>query len=359
LESVKLRILVLADSRSFHTERYVRELRRQGCHILLASLERGSTYHFRLKSRGPVSSLHYALASFEIRRLIRRFRPDVVNPHFVSGYGFISVLAGARRRAPVFVNLWGSDVLVVPQKSTLHRWKVALGLARADFVAGDSAFLLDTARSVSAFSCPSAVIPWGVESEFLSLHKRDYRFHTPLRILVPRPHERVYGNTLIVRALAPLIEDDKVRVTFPGFGTLFERFRHESRAVVGDRLHFYDVLPRAGFLAMMADHDIYLSNARSDSSPASLIEAMALGLVPVVADVPGVHEWLTDQNGFLFEPFVGDTLKKTILHLIDTQEDFRAMRRRNFERVKANAVFEDNVARTISIMRELAARRKK
>ena len=29
-----LRVLVLADSRSFHTERYVAELRRQGCEVL-------------------------------------------------------------------------------------------------------------------------------------------------------------------------------------------------------------------------------------------------------------------------------------------------------------------------------------
>ena len=46
-----IKILVLADSRAFHTERYVRELRNQGCRVLLASLERGNTHHFHLKHR--------------------------------------------------------------------------------------------------------------------------------------------------------------------------------------------------------------------------------------------------------------------------------------------------------------------
>ena len=68
----KLTILVLADSRSFHTERYVRELRRQGCHVILASLERGNIHHYTLKARGFFRQLHYIMAATEVRSLIRR-----------------------------------------------------------------------------------------------------------------------------------------------------------------------------------------------------------------------------------------------------------------------------------------------
>ena len=56
-----LKIFVLADTRSFHTERYICELRRQGHSVFLASLERGRMHQYTLKSRGFVKQLHYVL----------------------------------------------------------------------------------------------------------------------------------------------------------------------------------------------------------------------------------------------------------------------------------------------------------
>jgi len=354
----RFRVLVLADSRSFHTERYVREMRKQGCRVLLASQERGRTFHFRLKQIGPVSSFHYALSFGEIRSLIRRFRPDVINPHFVSGYGFAAALAGARRFAPVFVHLWGSDVLVVPNKSWLHRRKVMLGLSRADFVCGDSVFLVDAARCIVSFAAPRGVIPWGLEKEFLALHKQDYRLRTPLRILVPRSHEKVYDNTFIVRALAPLVNDNKIVLTFPDHGTQKEQFMRFAHDLVGDRIRFYERADRRDFLTMMADQDVYLSNARSDSSPASLIEAMGLGLVPVAADIPGVREWLDGDSGFLYAPSAEEDLRDVITKLLTGKDNFEQMRERNLKKVRNRALFEDNIGDTITIMRELAEERR-
>jgi len=354
----RLRVLVLADSRSFHTERYVREMRRQGCHVLLASLERGRTFHFRLKATGPFSTLHYALSFSEIRSLIKRFRPDIINPHFVSGYGFAAALAGARRYAPVFLHLWGSDVLVIPNKSWMHRRKVMLGLSRADFVCGDSVFLVDAARRISSFIAPRGVIPWGLEKEFLALHKQDYHLQTPLRIIVPRSHEKVYDNTFIVRALAPLVNDNKIVLTFPDHGTQKEQFMRIARDLVGDQLRFYQRANRHDFLAMMAGQDVYLSNARSDSSPASLIEAMGLGLIPVAADIPGVHEWLNKDSGFLYPPSAEEYLRDVITKLLVGQDNFEQMRKNNLKEVRKRALFEDNIGDTIAIMRELAEGRR-
>ena len=89
----RLRVLVLADSNSFHTERYVLELARQGCEVLLASVEDGDVEHHRLKPHGPIRQLHYATVVPEIRGIIKEFQPDIVNAHFASGYGFSAAMA--------------------------------------------------------------------------------------------------------------------------------------------------------------------------------------------------------------------------------------------------------------------------
>ncbi|UCC44582.1 MAG: glycosyltransferase [Candidatus Zixiibacteriota bacterium] len=345
-----LRLLVLADSRSFHTERYVRQLRRQGCRVLLASLERGSTLHFHLRRVGPLKTLHYALSRFQVKQLVSRFEPDIVNPHFVSGYGSVVSWPWLRLRVPIFTHLWGSDILVVPEKSRLHHWKTARGLKAANFVCADSEYLLSKARRVADFRAPSAVVPWGIEREFLALHKPEYQIRKPLKMIVARSHEAVYRNVMIVRALFEQIRAQSVELTFPGFGSEYHQFRTETSTMVGDSLRFYDRMPRNAFMKFMAEHDVYLSNSALDSSPASMIEAMALGLIPVAASHPGLTEWLDSSSGFVYDADSENALSKIVGELSESQNTFEDMRRRNLERVRQNAVFEDNVARIIELM---------
>jgi len=352
MTAANLRVLLPADAVAFHTERFARELETQGCELLTASLESGAMEHHPLTKRGPIKSLHYLSTVPQLRRLIRQFRPDVINPHFASGYGFIAALAREGKHPPIILNLWGSDILVVPKKSRLHKMKTRYALRQADYLVGDSDYLLSAADQLVG-NKEHAVIPWGIERRFLSLHKTDYSFQKPLRIIVPRMQAAVYNNEYIVRALQPLLEVGDVALTFPLFGADSARFREFVAPYLGGRVDLYDRMPREQFLAFMAEHDVYLSAARSDSSPASLIEAMALGLLPIAADIPGVREWLTEKTGRLYPQDNEAALRTVIISLIQSGDRMVELRRRNFEKVQRCAVFEDNVASQLAIMRRL------
>ncbi len=352
---VNMKVLLLADARAFHTERYARQLQTQGCDVLTASLESGTMECRHLTGRGPVKSLHYLSVVPQLRRLIKQFQPDVINPHFASGYGFIAALARKRGWPPIVLNLWGSDILIVPRKSWLHKRKTHYALRAADYVIGDSEFLVSAAEKLAG-GTERSVIPWGIERRFLNLHKDDYSFQKPLRIIVPRTQAPIYNNEFIVRALQPLISDGTVSLTFPSFGPDSARFRDVVTPYLDVGINLYDAMPREQFLAFMAQHDIYLSASRSDSSPASLIEAMALGLLPIAADIPGVQEWLSDDNGRLFPPDDDDTLRRIITGIVRGGDSFTDLRRRNFEKVQRDAIFEDNATAQIAIMRRLVDR---
>lgn len=349
-----LRVLVLADSRAFHTERYVKELRAQDCTVLLASLESGTIEHRRLKDRGIFRMLHYVLAAKEIHDIIREFQPDVVNPHFASGYGFTAALAQSASKCPILLHLWGSDILIVPNKSAIHRRKTIFALKAASLVLADSEYLLRSAMQLHEH-VKGHVIPWGLEEEHFALHKKSYEIGKPLRIIVPRKHESVYNNIFILRSLAGLINEEKVSITFPDFGTLTRQFKETARTMVGDKVRYYHKEPRSAFMRHMAEHDVYLSSAITDSSPASLIEAMGLGLIPVVANIPGVREWLQPGCGYAYEPYVSEGLRNTIEELISRGDPHEAMRKKNLERVRRSALFEQNVAETIQLMRSLSS----
>lgn len=349
-----LRILVLADAGSYHTERYVAELRRQGCEVLLTSLEEGRIDYYRLRRKGFVQLFWYVLAASEVKRLVRQFQPDVINPHFVSGYGFTVALAQAKKSAPVVSQLWGSDVLLVPGKSIFHARKTANALTHADLILADSQYVIDQARKLADIG-DWRVIPWGIEREYLAYRKPDFQIGRPLKIIVPRPHEKVYDNFFVVQALAPMINTGLVEVTFPSFGTLSGHFRLNAKPLVGDALRFYEPLDRPDFLKLMAEHDVYLSAAISDSSPVSLIEAMALGLIPVAANIEGVREWLSRRNGYPYELYDAAALQKVIGDIVQGRDDHHEIRRRNFELVERKGIFEENMAETIGLMRKLAA----
>jgi glycosyltransferase involved in cell wall biosynthesis len=348
------RILVLGDSRSFHIERYITQLKALDCQVMLASLEDGSTHHFHLKRWGPLPALHYSLSVAQIRGIVERFRPDIVNPHFASGYGASTTMAIRRDSVPIVLHLWGSDILIVPNKSPLHRRKTRLALRAAAHIFADSKYLMDEAAKLSPLR-EGTVFPWGIERDLLKYHRQDYTLGKPLRILVPRMHEPVYNNMFLVRALADLVRKERIQLTFPRFGSLTGNFEQESAVLVGDRLQLYDVLRREDFIKLMAQHDICLSAARSDSSPVSVIEAMALGVIPIAADIPGVREWLTDQSGYLYPEDDSDALRAIIESLLDSQDDHTTMRKTNLEKVKSEAIFEQNISRQLAIMEDLAA----
>lgn len=349
-------MLVLADSVSFHTERFATEMRRQGCHVLVASLERGTMHHFHIKKRGTVRSLHYILAIPEVRALIRRFQPDIINPHFASGYGALAAFAHGSGTVPIVLNLWGSDILIVPDKSFLHRWKTVHALKAADYVIGDSEYLLAAATKLS-LPAKQRMIPWGIEREYLDLHRNDYRFRHPLKIIIPRIHAPVYNNQFIVHTLAPMVQDGDITLTFPNFGSCTDEFKKETGDMLGNGIDLYERMERPAFLRFMAEHDVYLSAARSDSSPVSLIEAMALGLVPVAAAIAGIREWLTPDSGFTYREDDEDDLRTVIANLLHRSDFYDKMRRSNLDTVREKAVFENNIAEQIGIMQNLIDRK--
>ncbi|MEA2031431.1 MAG: glycosyltransferase [candidate division Zixibacteria bacterium] len=354
MSSYLLKILLFADSRSFHTERFAGELRKQGCYVLVASVERGRMLHFHLREHGEVHTVHYLLSIPRARALLKRFQPDIVVAHFASGYGFLTSLLGQRPHIPYLLHVLGSDVLIVPNKSFLRRKKVQRALRMADCVVADSEYLASETAILESHN-RIEMIGWGVEKKALEYHKPNYKLTKPLRIIVPRGHESVYNNNFIIDSIATLLEDGQVEITFPNSGSLLPEFRKLASTISKDRIHYYDRMHRKEFVPFMASFDVCLSAAVSDSSPTILIEAMALGLIPIAADIPGVREWLNSDSGYLFDLNDSSSLQVVINEIVKRADSHENMRHRNLEEVRQRGIFEDNMRLHIELMRQLVS----
>ncbi|MCX6825674.1 MAG: glycosyltransferase [candidate division Zixibacteria bacterium] len=354
-----MKVLLLADGRSVHTIRYQKELQNQGIRIFLASLEPGEMVDIALKNKTPFNSLNYFLAAYEIRKLIHKLNPDVVNAHFASGYGFSVARCGIWESKPVLLHCLGSDILISPGKSFLHKRRVIRALSRASHIVVDSGYLADQVRRLSPADKMS-IIPWGVEDEILRIFESKGNLTLnnakTLKVLVPRPHHRIYNNLFIVEALKDFIKSKNISLVFPDWGRELKGFRKGVAQIVpGDLINYYSYMPREKYLEFIADFDIHLSAAISDSSPASLIEAMGAGMFPVVADIYGVKEWVNDKNALLFNPFESASLHRAFEYLLTGRLPVKDILMANHQKIKEKAVFSENIRATISIMEKMIA----
>jgi glycosyltransferase involved in cell wall biosynthesis len=340
-----MKILFLSDAGSYHTQRWVNYFVEQQHRCFLVSLEKGfptKAEEFFIPAKPLPNFLKYPLSLPGIKRLVKGIDPDLVNAHFVPNYGLIGVLLGAR---PLVISTWGSDVLVSPGKSWLHRLRAEYILKRADLVTTDASV---SARAVCHLGVPREKVitcPMGVKRNLTS--RQGKREKPSLLVMSNRKLEPIYGVATLVRAIPLMIEQTKRDVRFVIIGDGSQRNHLLDLAVklkVESHVEFKGIVSRKELMDYYRDSDIYVSTSLSDSTSVSLLEAMNFGLIPVVTDIPGNKEWIEDgKNGFLFPKSKPATLAEKIIHSINHSDLWHDFRRKNEGIIGSRAIWEDNM----------------
>ena len=92
--------------------------------------------------------LRYTLDIPAAGERLRAFRPDLVNAHFLPNYGWMAARLGLR---PLVLTALGSDILKVPNRTPLHRWRTRYVLSRCDRVTSDATML---SQAIASFGLP-------------------------------------------------------------------------------------------------------------------------------------------------------------------------------------------------------------
>ncbi|MFQ6061284.1 MAG: glycosyltransferase, partial [Thermoplasmata archaeon] len=87
---------------------------------------------------------------------------------------------------------------------------------------------------------------------------------------------------------------------------------------------------------------------------ASLLEAMACGLFPVVSDIPANRAWIEDgKNGFLVPLDNQEILARRIVEALQDGDLADAAMKRNIELIKRRALWRDNMKLIETVYRQL------
>lgn len=255
---------------------------------------------------GSVTLRSAGRAVFSLGRLVRdltRYRPHIVNIHFVRHDGIYFLLLRPCFRYKVVLTAHGSDVMA-PQKQSA-------ALLPHLFPRADAVTVVNTrlAERIHGYAGVDArrvhVIPNGVDYEYWERSSA-----TPLRTS-PAPVvisvgglTHVKGHDVLIRALAVLRQrvPDAVLVIV---GDGKSRAELEQLAVeqgVHRATTFTGTLGSDEVRTLLHRADVFALPSRSEGMPLALLQAMAAGVPPVATWVGGVTDVIEGDSGLLVPP---------------------------------------------------------
>ncbi len=354
-----MRILVLGDLSSFHTPRWVQALRTylddgEVYALSLEPFDGGTSHDVYLRPRVSPLKVRYLTAVDRVNRAIRKIQPDILNPIHLPNYGLLASFCD--QNLPIYLHLWGSDILETAKKTPLHRLLSYHILHQADHIAVDAEVMKEVV--VREFGYPAdrvTVMTWGVPKPLRERPLRPWSKPEIWRIVSHRRFEPHMEPQVVLEAFARVLEvRQDVELIMASEGSLLAEMKAYAQTLgIADSVRFPGRLPEADLFDLLASGHLYVSASRMDSTSVSLLEAMALGLFPVVSDLPANREWVIDRfNGFLFP--VGDaaTLAHHLLEAMARPDFVAYAREMNKHLIQEKACWECHVRKAIQVMRE-------
>lgn len=329
-----MRLCLIANPNSIHTQRWVRYFAGRGHDIhligekpLVAAPPEGIAFH-DLTRQTNARKLRYVIWAQTVRRLVHEIRPDVLHAHQVASAGWLGAAAGYH---PLLVTSWGSDLLLGTRRSMVQRQLARWVLGRADYVTCVSQPLAEAAQALGAPAYKVEVVHWGVDTELfhpgnasaaLSMTRERGAAQSPL-VLSIRGLRPIYNPLVIAQAIPAVLArrpDARFIVrTYSVDTDLLAEFQRILAA--GNATHAVEYVGDLADDAAIADlyrqAAVVVSIPSSDGTPQSVLEAMACGAAPVMSDLPSLREWLRPDVEGLFVP-VGDVaaLAEAIVRLL-------------------------------------------
>ena len=287
-----------------------------------------------------------------LRRLVRRVAPDVLIAYRVVSFGFSASMTGfhplvlaaqgqfiAPRTGPYFLRLFARHA--VRRADLIHSWAPPM-TASLVALGADPARILTLTRGVD-----------------------ERRFHfggeppPPLTLVTTRQLEPYYNVPTLLKAVKRVSAACPVRFLIAGEGGARRDLEAAARDLgLGEVVTFLGSVSRERLPDLLRSAHLYVSAVPSDGTSASLLEAMAAGVVPIVTDNESNRHWIADgEGGRLVPAFDERAYAEAIVRGWEAPEWRRQVRTANRAAVEARASWTRNMAFFAEAYRAVAAGR--
>jgi len=371
-----MRICYVSSILTIHDDKFLKKLQEKGYEVHVVSfIDRdvekieGIMYHI-LPVKFSEESLHLSGAvrlvpniirsTMFLKKIIREVKPDILHGGFIQKDGLICALSGFH---PFLLMPWGSDVVVLPERSSLIKMMTRYILRRADMIVCDTEYMEKAVIRIIGYPKDVEIFSHGID---LNRFKFDFDGCITLRerlgwedkkvLIMTRLFYPIYGIEYFLESLIEVMREvSDVRVIMCGDGPLRDKFtKFVDKHSLGEYVFFTGNVPNNDLPEYYNAADIYVSSSLSDGISQSLLEAMACGLPVIVTDIPSNREWIINgENGFIVPREDSKVLSGRLLQLLQDEVLQKEFGRRNLKIAKERADWNKNFEKLVEVYEHL------
>jgi glycosyltransferase involved in cell wall biosynthesis len=352
--------MLLAPGNSIHSRRVLSWLQERGCSVLFVDAQDaevvGDVLHvpypcvpeqrlYNLLGWNRSFRLTNWAVGIRLRRLYRRFRPDVVHVQWVDARAYQCFYAGLR---PLVLTVWGSDVnhLFRPNADVRYRRCIGEALAGADRVLADTPEMKQKCSTLAGRAVGVELLPFGIDTRRFAPRYAEAARAWRRKLNVPdgakvflsmRGFEARYGHHLILEAFhqaLPRCQSPCVLV-FKKFNqamglhdnALYEpqvRARIEELGI-GRLVRWVDHLPYSSLPELYAFADAIVNYPEMDAFPVTFLEAAASGTPVISTGLPAYEGTFVERYFTLVEPGRIDQLADALATFVNESSEARSV----------------------------------
>lgn len=313
-----MRILLLSNLLSTHTIRWAKALSKTheilifGFSLPTPDLE-GELDGINFISSGikdskpfrnySLKKLSYFKAIPQIRKIIEKFKPDILHAHYATSYGLIGAISGFH---PFIISVWGSDVYEFPLKSIFHKAMLKYNLRKADVILSTSNAM---AEQTSKFTDKNILVtPFGIDlNVFYKNRKQNNANDGEIVIGTIKTLNKVYGIEYLIKAFKIVVDRNPekiLKLLIVGGGPLEQELKRLARDLnVDDKTTFSGNIPHDKVPEYLNMMDVFVAVSLHESFGVAVIEAGACELPVVVSGVDGLLEVVEHgKTGYIVPP---------------------------------------------------------
>ena len=241
----------------------------------------------------------------EYLSILKSEKPDLVHALRIPFEGMLA--AYTPKGIPVIVSTWGNDLTLHAASSSKMGSITRKALARADGLIADVKRDVPLAHQWDFdLNKPNHVAPGngGLDLDELSKEVRGIHQASPPQIINPRGMRSYVRNDTFFKAIPLVLEKvPDVQFVCPSMKGQVEAEEWVQRLGIQNNTTLLPFITPQQLRGEFARSQISVSVTTHDGTPITLIEAMALGCLPVCGDLISIREWITPgDNGLLIDP---------------------------------------------------------
>ncbi|MBZ9687621.1 glycosyltransferase family 4 protein [Clostridium estertheticum] len=342
-----MKICFLGDGNSIHIRRWLDFFHGRGHEVHLITFSNVVHKNIIVHKIGDFDinisggNWQYIFSTMQIKKLIKKANFDIINAHFVTSYGFLAALSGAK---PLVVSAWGTDILVAPKRNAIYKAITKYALNSAKLITSDSNFMSEAIHQLT--NTDVLTVPMGVEKGLCYRERKEST--DEIKILSLRTINVNSNIDIIVSAFAKLIESNEginFKLIITNNGPEMENIKALVKQLnVEKNVDIRGFVTRDELIDLLYSSHMHITIPDSDSTSVTLLEAMASGIITIASDIPANREWIDhNSNGLITENNDVESLKLSMEFALNDSEFKQKAAKLSREVILKKAIWTQNM----------------